>query len=411
MRLAGQKVAQITFIATNGHEFARIIRVNSWLFVAVVLLVACAPATPLAPTSAPTLAEATSVPTAAPLPTATLVPATATTIPSPTPIQLPSPTALPETVLLFTGDINPARCVYTIAQEKNDMAAPYRAVSEILQSADLAIGNLDASISDYNPPSPCAEFHRNLLAPSEVVQGMAWAGFDLMGAATNHVKDCGLQRGCDHESLLDTITHLRAAGIEPVGIGSNLAEASAPVIKTINGVRFAFLGFAGINENVFADEVTPGAAPLLREVYVEAVRRAKEQADVVIALPHWGREFTGQISWEQVRAAEGLAEAGAMLIVGNNPHHVQGVERLSNGALVAYALGNFVFDQEWSDGTLYTIQGVMLKVTFRGAALAEYELIPIRIYDNYQPRLSPPAEAAQILQDVADSLATRPGAP
>jgi poly-gamma-glutamate synthesis protein (capsule biosynthesis protein) len=384
-----------------------IIRAYSYLFVAAVFLAACAPSTPLAPTAFPTPVKVSS-PT--PLPTATLVPATPTLLPSPPPIQLPSPTALPETVLLFTGDINPARCVYTIAQEKNDMAAPYHAVGQILQSADLAIGSLDASISDYNPPSPCAEFHRNLLAPAEVVQGMQWAGFDLMGAATNHVKDCGLQRGCDHESLLDTITHLRSVGIEPVGIGKNLADATTPVIKTINGVRFAFLGFAGINENVFADDVTPGAAPLLKEVYAEAVRRAKEQADVVIALPHWGREFTGAISWEQTRAAEALAEAGAMVIVGNNPHHVQGVERLPSGTLVAYALGNFVFDQEWSDGTLYTIQGFMLKVTFRGAELAEYELIPIRIYDNYQPRLPPPEEAAQILQDVADSLATRPGA-
>lgn len=347
---------------------------------------------------APTLAGRVIVPSATPVAAAV---ATAAAPPTDAPV--------PEISLVFTGDINPARCVYTIARDAGDMALPYRAVGEVLQSADLAIGSLDASISDINPPSPCAEFHRNLLAPSEVVQGMQWAGFDLMAAATNHIKDCGLERGCVHDSLLDTIAHLRAAGIEPVGIGRNLAEATAPVIVEVRGVRFAFLAFTAINGEVWATEIAPGAAPFLPDVYVDAVRRAAAQADVVIVLPHWGREFTAQITWEQALGAQRLVEAGATLIVGNNPHHVQGVETFPNGAVVAYALGNFVFDQEWSDGTLYTIQGLMLRATFRGAQLQGVELLPIRIHDNFQPRLAGPEEATQILRDVEESLRSRPG--
>ncbi len=342
-----------------------------------------------------------------PLPSAVSVPS-ATAAPTSEPPS--AVTAVPEITLVFTGDINPARCVYTYAKDAGDMALPYRALGELLQNADLAIGSLDASISDINPPSPCAEFHRNLLAPSEVVQGMQWAGFDLMAAATNHIKDCGLVRGCLHDSLLDTIIHLRAAGIEPVGIGSNLAEATAPVIVEVRGVRFAFLAFTAINGDVWATEAAPGAAPFLPEVYVEAVRRATARADVVIVLPHWGREFTGQISWEQALGAQRLVEAGATLVIGNHPHHVQGVETFPNGAVAAYALGNFVFDQEWSDGTLYTIQGLVLRATFRGAQLQGVKLLPIRIHDNFQPRLAAPDEAAQILRDVAESLRSKPGA-
>jgi poly-gamma-glutamate synthesis protein (capsule biosynthesis protein) len=378
---------------------------------ALCLCAACAPVhaepgpTTIAPppvtaqvSPAPPLPGDGVIPSATPVATAV---ATATLSPTATPI--------PEITLVFTGDINPARCVYTIARDAGDMALPYRAVSELLQSADLAIGSLDASISDVNPPSPCAEFHRNLLAPSEVVQGMQWAGFDLMAAATNHIKDCGLGRGCIHESLLDTITYLRAAGIEPVGIGRNLAEATAPVIVEVRGVRFAFLAFTAVNGEVWATETAPGAAPFLPEVYVDAVRRAAAQADVVVVLPHWGREFTGQITWEQALGAQRLVEAGATLVIGNNPHHVQGVETFPNGAVVAYALGNFVFDQEWSDGTLYTIQGLMLRAKFRGAQLYGIELLPIRIHDNFQPRLAGPEEAVQILRDVEESLRSRPG--
>jgi poly-gamma-glutamate synthesis protein (capsule biosynthesis protein) len=293
--------------------------------------------------------------------------------------------------------------VYARSKAAGDMALPYRALADILQSADITIGSLDGALSDYNPPPPCVETHRNLLAPSEAARGLQFAGFDVVTVATNHAADCGLGRGCVHESLLDTLANLRAAGIQPVGGGKDLAEASAPVILAVSGVRFAFLAFSAVNDGIWAGESTPGTAPFKTEIYSEAIRRAREQADVVIVLPQWGREFSPEISWTQLKSAGEMAQAGAALIVGNNPHRVQGLETFPNGAVAAYALGNFVFDQEWSDGTQYTLQGVLLRATFRGARLEEIELLPIHIYDDVQPRLAPPEEAAEILRQIAES--------
>jgi len=227
--------------------------------------------------------------------------------------------------------------------------------------------------------------------------------------ATNHVKDCGLVRGCVNESMLDTLANLRAAGIQPTGAGMNLAEATTPVILTVQGVRFAFLGFSGIDRTLWAGEAIPGTAPFVPEVYLDAIRRAKAQADVVVVLPHWGTEYSSRINWEQIQSAPAMIEAGAMLVIGNHPHRVQGMETFPNGAVAAYALGNFVFDQAWSDGTQYTLQGLMLRATFRGAQLQGVELIPIHIYDDVQPRLAAPEEAAEILRQVAESLAQMPG--
>jgi poly-gamma-glutamate synthesis protein (capsule biosynthesis protein) len=332
---------------------------------------------------------------------------TVTVAPSPT--AVPSQTPLPEVTLLFTGDINLGRCVYTLSQAAGDLALPFRSLAPLLQSADVTIGSLDGTLSDHNPPPPCAEYHRNLMAPSAMVQGLQFAGFDVITVATNHAKDCGLERGCVHESFLDTLKALRAVGIQPVGGGEDLAEALRPAIVSVHGVRFAFLGFSAVNDGIWAEVDTPGTAPFKREAYVGAIRQAQKQADVVIVLPQWGTEFTGQLSWLQVNGAREMAESGATLIVGNNPHHVQGIETLPNGSVVAYALGNFVFDMEWSDGSLYTIQGLMLKATFRGVRLANVEPIPIQIYDNVQPRLAPPLAASQVMQTVADSLKMKPG--
>jgi poly-gamma-glutamate synthesis protein (capsule biosynthesis protein) len=383
------------------------------LLLPLILCAACGSATAIAGDTtpraplAPTLAAP---PAQTPTRTLTLTPAsTSAPPPTPTPVLLPSPTSIPEIHLLFTGDINPARCIYSISKAAGDMALPYRPLAEILRGADIAIGSLDASLSDYNAPTPCIETTRNLLAPSESVQGLAFAGFDVITVATNHIKDCGLKRGCVNDSMLDTLAHLRSAGIQPTGAGNNLAEATAPVILTVQGVRFAFLGFSAINSPIWATGTEPGVGPLEKEVVADAIQRAKEQADVVIVLPHWGREYVPDISWEQFKAAQEIVDAGANLVVGNNPHHVQGVETFPNGAVVAYALGNFVFDQEWSDGTQYTVQGVMLEATFRGARLQGVKLIPIHIYDNFQPQLASPEEATEILKQVADSLAKMPG--
>jgi poly-gamma-glutamate capsule biosynthesis protein CapA/YwtB (metallophosphatase superfamily) len=364
------------------------------------------------PSAAPSIEASATLaagPTAVPTEPAAAPPVTLPPPPAiPTAILSASPTTVPETDLLFTGDINPARCVYAAAKAAHDMALPYRPLASLLQSADVAIGSLDGAISDYNPPTPCIETTRNLLAPAEMAQGLGFAGFDVITVATNHIKDCGLVRGCINNAMFDTLANLRAQGIQPTGAGVNLAQATTPAIVTAHTVRFAFLGVSAINGLTWADANSAGTVPLQSQVYLDAIRRAKAIADVVVVLPHWGREYTGDISFEQRKAAAAMVAAGATLIIGNHPHHVQGVETFPNGAVAAYALGNFVFDQAWSDGTLYTIQGLLLRAKFQGSKLQGIELIPIHIYDDFQPRLADAAESAQILQVVADSMAHAP---
>lgn len=381
------------------------------LLAAALIVAGCGPApapaptgTPLA-TAAPSATVATAIPTDTPVaPTATALPAT--TVPAPT--GTPVATALPDIELLFTGDINPGRCVYAVAKAANDMTLPYQGLAPLLQAADITIGSLDGSLSDYNPPAPCDESYRNLMGPSEMADGLAFAGYDVISVATNHAKDCGIIRGCINDAFLDTLANLRARGIAPAGGGVNLADAMTPAIITVQGVRFAFLGVTAVNAPLWAEADAPGVGPFQTDIYVAAIQRARELADVVIILPHWGREFTNQISYSQQLGAYAMVNAGATLVIGNHPHRVQGVETFPNGAVAAYSLGNFVFDMAWSDGTQYTIQGIMVRARFHGAQLVEVSLLPIHIYDNFQPRLADADEAAQILAEVAASLAAAP---
>ena len=88
-------------------------------------------------------------------------------------------------------------------------------------------------------------------------------------------------------------------------------------------------GAVAERQPAYAD--SPGVGPFKTDVYVDAIQRARQVADVVIILPHWGREFSGDISYTQRQGAQAMVDAGATLVIGNHPHHVQGVETFPNG--------------------------------------------------------------------------------
>jgi len=329
------------------------------------------------------------------------VPAAPTLIPTPaaTATVVPSPTPQPVTTLLFTGDIIPARCSYVRMREIGEYNAAFQPLRDMLTGADITIGTLDSTLAGSAAPLGCVETF-NLAGPAAFADALGYAGFDVMSHAANHIKDCGAAV-CGAAAVTETIANLRRNGIEPAGSGATLDAAQAPAIVERNGVRFAFLAYDDVASYYNATATSAGSAPLDLVTIVDDIARAREIADVVIVLPHWGVEYTASPTSRQREAARVAAFSGADLIVGNHPHWVQAHEQIG-GMFVAYALGNFVFDQDWS---VETQQGAMLEVTFTGTRLTKTRYIPIRIHDEYQPRLVDPAEAGAIIDRIESASA------
>lgn len=302
--------------------------------------------------------------------------------------------------LLVTGDIIPARCVYARHLALEDFRHAFLTTADLLWAADITVGSLDASLSDAGEPSGCAPTY-SLLAPARSIEGLTFAGFDVLTVASNHAKDCGAS-ACGDQAFLETLANLEAAGIAAVGGGRNLAEARSARVLTVNGVRFAFLGYDEIAPSDYgAGEDSPGTAPLEFGLLGGDVARLRESADVVIVLNHWGVEYTPVPTERQRRLAREAVGAGATLVIGNHPHVVQAVEFLEGG-FVAYALGNFVFDQDWS---LETQQGVVLEAVFHGTRLVSVRFLPVHIHDQHQPRWAEPAEGESILRRMEEASA------
>jgi poly-gamma-glutamate synthesis protein (capsule biosynthesis protein) len=374
------------------------------LFLAVVLLSsACQGAQPALPSpSAAALVTQAAPPAdllASPWAISTLPPTpSATPEPAPQPTATPPPTSTPpaETTLLFTGVIVPARCVQAAIDASGNPDYPYEEVRSIIQQADLAIGTLNATISDYPPRTGCVPTYV-LVGGANNADALARAGFDAMSVATNHIKNCG-PANCGERAFFDTLENLRRVGIAYVGAGENHDQAIQPIVLTVNGVRFGIISLGQIEPMAFAGPDRPGIAVLNEDNLRFAIAEARKISDVVIAMPHWGPEDVATPNWIQRGLAQELVAAGADLVVGNHTHVVQGIQEIE-GIPVFYGLGNFVFDQDLNDHQ----QGVILKIHFRGAEYTGYELVPIQIGEDGRVRLANPDEAAETLQRIEDA--------
>jgi len=86
-------------------------------------------------------------------------------------------------------------------------------------------------------------------------------------------------------------------------------------------------------------------------------------------------------------------DAGADLVIGNHAHWAGAVE-VYKGKPIWYALGNFVFDQTWSEPTM---EGMTLELTFEGSRLVQAWMHPHLILDGAQPNFLDPAGDGRVV--------------
>ena len=214
---------------------------------------------------------------------------------------------------------------------------PWLSVAPILRAADIAVVNLETCVSTRGRPWPGKEFtFRGTPASLRVTR--RFAGIDVGSLANNHSLDYG------RVAFADTLRYARRYGLRTIGGGADLARARRAAILTRGGLRVAFLGFSDVRPPGFdAGPGRSGATPALPTYIRKDVRRAKRNADVVVVYFHWGIELDRSPTARQKTLARIALRAGASVVLGAHPHVLQPRERRGN-RLIAWSLGNFVFD-------------------------------------------------------------------
>jgi poly-gamma-glutamate synthesis protein (capsule biosynthesis protein) len=304
------------------------------------------------------------------------------------------------TTLTAVGDVILGRKVDDQVTRRRDYLSPYREVAVELSAADLTVADLETPLSDRVTPSHDWKTF-TFATSSRAAEGLSYAGIDVVSLANNHSFNCG------PAPFLDTLGALSGRGIRYFGGGRTRAEAHTPAVVNVRGVRYAFLGYDDITGKYYgAGPQSPGLAPLDLPEVVADIRAARRVADVVIPYFHWGVEYTLYPTDRQRQVAHAAVDAGATMVLGSHPHWVQAIESY-HGAFVAYSLGNFVFDQDWS---LETQQGLILRTAWRGSRLVAVDLLPVHIYDDHQPRILPVDQGegrailSRVIQATGDGL-------
>ena len=263
--------------------------------------------------------------------------------------------------LLATGDNIPSQ---------EDYDSLYCHVAPVLKQADITFGQvetvlIDKAIEDLYPyvasqaRMPCS-------SDPAVAEGMKRNGFDIVSFSSNHALDYG------RTHFLNTIGYLRDAGLEVIGVGADEEDARRFSVMERKGTKIAFLGYCSIlPQDSWAQEARPGMNPARGHTYseqiehdqpgtpprihswahkednakmLEDIRKAKEQADVVVVSMHWGIHFTeAQVAEYQFEYAHDAIDAGADLILGHHAHILKPIE-VYKGKVIFYSLGNFAME-------------------------------------------------------------------
>jgi poly-gamma-glutamate capsule biosynthesis protein CapA/YwtB (metallophosphatase superfamily) len=245
-------------------------------------------------------------------------------------------------------------------------------VQEIASEAALFVANLECCISDRGervrePGKPF--FFR---APPAAAEWLAATGVSCVTLANNHVLDFGA------EALMDTVEHLRAAGVATAGAGTDEAVARAPVTLEREGTRVRIVAVGDHPASYAAAPGRPGiafadlaAAPV--PSWLLEASAPGEDADVTIVSAHWGPNMRADPLPYVRRAAAALEDAGATLVAGHSAHVPQG-----RGGRTLFDLGDFIDDYA-VDPDLRNDLGLLWLVTLGADGPERVEGVPLRL--------------------------------
>ncbi len=260
-------------------------------------------------------------------------------------------------------------------------------VRELVKGADLAIANFE------NPAPDAYRWHGKgtvFSANPKHIAGLVDAGIDWVSLANNHIGDAG------RKGMLQTMDNLDGYGIAHGGLGKNAKAAHKATLLKAGDVTVGILGYDQIARGYNATDRVAGSArmsPKALRADIKAARKAG--ADVVIVFPHGGVEYRAAPVDAQRRLGQAAIDAGADLVIGNHPHWAEGME-VYKGKPIWYALGNFVFDQTWSE---YTMEGLTLELTFQGKELEQIRMRPHLILGKAQANFMDPAGSGKFVMD------------
>jgi gamma-polyglutamate biosynthesis protein CapA len=243
-------------------------------------------------------------------------------------------------------------------------------IVNIFSSHDIVICNVECVLSDIGRKENILRT-LHMRGRPEAAKYLAKWGITVAHVANNHILEQGL------DAAVDTVRQLQNAGIKTVGAGKNgyFQPGIEPLSMTLGTQSVSIVG-ACFHNDKYAFKSNP-------DEVLQTIKAQAAKHNLVIVSVHWGDELIDRPSTWQKQLAQQFINTGASLVIGHHPHVVQGIDKSGN-ALIAYSLGNFIFDGH-SEATNWSI---ILSIIVTDKKVIKWEAIPILRDKDYRPILA-----------------------
>lgn len=283
--------------------------------------------------------------------------------------------------ILMIGDMLIHKPVYTSGiQSDNSLNYDhfFTNISDDLEESEIKIvnqetilGGMELGFSSY----PCFN------SPQEIGDAESKAGFNVILHATNHAMDKGFT------AIDNTINYweTKHPDIAMLGLNKSKEEQDNNIyIYEQNDFKIALLNYTYGTNGIALPQDKPYLVNILDEEKVtQDILKAKELADFVVVLPHWGTEYQYTPDSLQAKYTKLFSDLGVDLVIGTHPHVLENIEIVKNAEghemLVYYSLGNYVSGQTEKDRCVGGMAKVRVEKDYNTneCFISEYELDPI----------------------------------
>ena len=233
---------------------------------------------------------------------------------------------------LFLGDLMLDRHIRFL-MEKKGVNQLTEKINRLFWSQDLNIANLEGPVTNNesvsqntkqeNPNNLKFTFNKN-----QTLDFLKYNRINFVNIGNNHIMNFG------SSGLEETKKFLEENGISYIGDPKDNGNFFS---KRIGNKKIAIISYNDFKNNNNED-------------IAKTIRKIDKENDFVFVYTHWGSEYSPTENSQQKELAHSFIDNGADLIIGSHPHVIQPMEIYKN-KIIFYSLGNFIFDQYFSEET------------------------------------------------------------
>lgn len=279
---------------------------------------------------------------------------------------------------IAVGDVSFSRGIESkFVHKLKDPDKMFEHLDYFLQSADFVFGNLETTLIEGPLIQTNQMVFRSFPYFAKILKNH---NFKVLSLANNHIGDFG------QEGLKSTFKNLKEQNLIGVGSGQNIQEAQK--VKFVRKGKL-ILAFIAHTDQAFtpggyaATNTQAGTTMMNIDLLEKQIKFAKKHADLTFVSMHSGIEYKIKPNSKQIEFAHAAINFGADMVIGHHPHVVQHFELYKEKPII-YSLGNFIFDQMWSENTK---QGLAVKIKIKDKKIKNLEFYPTYNQTLGEPKL------------------------